>query len=262
VSNYERLATAAEVSAAPEPLYLQVYSAITDAIRSGRLKPGDRLAPEQLCEQFGVSRATVRRAFRQLIDDAVVETTVGRGSFVSGAPLTEPPNVLMSFTELASVRGLTASAHVLSKHVRPASPEEASVFGIALHELVFDLERLRLLDEVPTALDRTRVPTSIAPELADLDFTHASVYAALEKAGAAPVKADVVVSATPADNLAADTLGVAINAPLIVCTTMSYDSRGRLVEIGEIKYRADRYQFRAVLRRRSPSQATRDQHAE
>jgi DNA-binding GntR family transcriptional regulator len=205
-----------------------------------------------LAEQFGVSRATIRRAFRQLVEEEVVEATVGRGSFVAGAPLAEPLNALMSFTELAAARGLTASARVLSASVRPVEPEEASVFGIDSHALVFDLERLRLLDEVPVALDWSRVPTSVAPSLPELDFTSASLYAALEEAGAAPSRSKVVVTATLAEGTSADALDVEPGAPLIVCTHMSSDSRGRLVEIGKITYRADRYQFHTVLTRNSP----------
>jgi GntR family transcriptional regulator len=250
--NGPRLATAADISAAPDPLYLQVYDAIAEAIRSGRLKAGDRLPTERsFCEQLGVSRATVRRAMRRLVEEGVVEATVGRGSFVSGGLLAEPPNALMSFTELAAARGLTASARVLSEGLRPATAEESGVFATDFHDLVFELERLRLLDSSPVAVDRTRIPISIAPGLTQMDFTDASIYAALAEAGAAPVVADVVVSAISADESASETLAVAVGAPLVVCTTMSYDSRNRLVEIAEITYRADRYRFRATLTRQA-----------
>ena len=257
--NVPNLASVAEISAAPAPLHRQVYDAIAEAIRSGRLKAGDRLPPERsFCEQFGVSRATVRRAMRQLVAEGVVEATIGRGSFVSGGPLAEPPNALMSFTELAAARGLRASAQVLNQTLRPATPEEATVFGIDVQELVFELERLRLLDGVATALDRTRVPTSVAPALHHLDFADASIYAALDAANALPATADVVVSATSADDSRAEALGVEVGDPLIVCTTLSCDERGRLVEIGEITYRADRYQFRAVLTRRGRTRSPAD----
>ena len=245
-----RLVEAGEISAVPEPLYLQLYRAIQQAIRGGRLKSGDRLPSERtFSDQFGVSRATVRRALGKLTEEGFVEATVGRGSFFVGGPLAEPPNVLMSFTELAAMRGLTSSARVLQQCLRPASPEEAALFGINLQELMFDLERLRLLDAVPTAVDRIRVPVAIASGIAEVDFADASIYAALEVADAAPVRADVVVSAAAADDTRADALCIAVGAPLIVCTAMSYDTRGRLVEIGAISYRADRYQFRAVLTR-------------
>jgi GntR family transcriptional regulator len=249
-------AAVAAMSPPPRPLYLQVYGAITESIRSGRLRPGDRLPTERsFCEQLGVSRATVRRALRRLIEEGVVESTVGRGAFVSGGPLAEPPNALMSFTELAAARGLSPSARVLAESVRPPTPEETGAFGMGVHELVFELERLRLLDDVPTALDRTRIPMSLAPGLPKLDFTDASIYAALKAAEAAPVTADVVVSATTADAMRARELDITSGAALIVCTTMSFDGRSRLVEIGEITYRADRYRFCAVLTRPAPGAA-------
>jgi DNA-binding GntR family transcriptional regulator len=239
-----------EISAAPDPLYYQVYSIIADAISSGQLKPGDRVPTERsLCERFSVSRATVRRAFRRLAEEGVVTATVGRGSFVVGAPLAEPPNVLMSFTELAAARGLTAAAEVARQQLRPATAEEASVFGIDVTGLIFELERVRILDNDRVAVDRTRIPLAIAPSLTEQDFTDASIYDTLEAAGAAPVRGDVVVSSVAADEHRAVALGIAVGAPLLVCTTMSYDEGGRLVEICEIAYRADRYQFRAALTR-------------
>ena len=240
----------AEISPARDPLYHQVYSAITDAIRSGRLRPGDRLPTErQFCEQLEVSRATVRRALGQLVEEGIVEAQVGRGSFVRTGidALAEPPNTLMSFTELAAARGLKASAQVIAQATRSAIPEEALVFKIGVHALVFEIRRLRMLDTGPVALDRTRVPLDVAPNLPSQDFTAASVYQTLEAAGAVPVTADVVVSAAVADEAAAKALEVSPGSALLVCTTMSYDIDGRLVEIGEITYRSDLYQLHTRL---------------
>lgn len=245
-----RAGAIAEISAAQDPLYHQVYSAITDAIRSGRLRPGDRLPTErQFCEQLEVSRATVRRALGQLVEEGIVEAQVGRGSFVRASidSFAEPPNMLMSFTELADARGLKASARVISQATRNAVPEEALAFKIGVHSLVFEIRRLRMLDAAPVALDRTRVPLDVAPDLPAQDFTTASIYKTLEAAGAVPVTADVVVSAAVADEPSAKALDVSPGAALLVCTTMSYDLTGRLVEIGEITYRADLYQLHTKL---------------
>lgn len=245
-----RAGLSAEISAARNPLYQQVYSAITEAIRSGRLRPGDRLPTErQFCEQLEVSRATVRRALGQLVEEGLVEARVGRGSFVRAAldSFSEPPNTLMSFTELADARGLKASAEVLSQTTRSAVPEEALAFKIGLHSLVFEISRLRMLDSAPFALDRTRIPLDIAPDLPAQDFTTASIYETLEAAGAVPVTADVVVSAAVTDESRARALDISPGSALLVCTTMSYDLTGRLVEIGEITYRADLYQLHTKL---------------
>lgn len=250
------IAVAPQVSAAPNPLYLQVYAAITEGIASGRLKPGDRLPTERtFCNQFGVSRATIRRALRRLIDEGTITAFVGRGSFVTAQPLAEPPNALMSFTELAAARGLTPSARVVRAATRAGTPEENSLFDLHAHALVFELERVRLLDEAPIAVDRTRVPLDVAPSIPAVDFATASVYAELERAGAAPVRGDVTVTALAADPVRAAALAIEPGEAMLLCTTMSRDVLGRLVEISEIAYRADRYRFRATISR-TPSRST------
>jgi len=234
-----------------QPLYRRVYRLIADDIASGALGPGDRLPAERaLCERFSVSRATVRRALGELVEDGLIESFVGRGSFVRSAPLAEPPNALMSFTELGAARGLVASARVLSALVRPATLDEADAFGVAPGADLFEFERLRMLDGLPVALDHTRVPVARAPNLPEVDFTTASLYAVLETWGAAPVRADYAVEAIPADPRQAEYLGVPPGTPLLLATTRGYDAGRRLVDLTEMAYRGDRYRFRATLVRR------------
>lgn len=62
----------------------QVAQMLTESIRSGQYKPGERLPTEtELCETFGVSRPVLREAFSQLKSDGLVIPQQGRGVFVS-----------------------------------------------------------------------------------------------------------------------------------------------------------------------------------
>ena len=62
------------ISQASQPLYHRVYREIAQEIESGALQPGDRLPSERwLCDELGVSRATVRRAIEELVADGLVE---------------------------------------------------------------------------------------------------------------------------------------------------------------------------------------------
>src|SRR3954466_11009098 len=118
------------ISDASQPLYLRVYRQIAQEIENGTLAPGARLPSERwFCDELGVSRATVRRAIEELVADGLVEGR-GRGSFVTGEALVEPPNTLMSLSELGRSRGLDATARVLGSEVRPATIDRAAPFGV------------------------------------------------------------------------------------------------------------------------------------
>lgn len=67
----------------PELLWVQVVDWITAQVESGRLKPGERLAPErELADELGVSYMTVRRAMKELRERGVVVSVQGRGTFI------------------------------------------------------------------------------------------------------------------------------------------------------------------------------------
>jgi len=68
------------------PLGAQVEEGLRGAIRSGRLRPGDRLPPSRtLARDVGVSRRLVVDAYDQLVAEAWLEARVGSGTFVRRA---------------------------------------------------------------------------------------------------------------------------------------------------------------------------------
>lgn len=234
--------------AGKELLHLRVARRIADDIASGALQAGDRLPPERdLSEQFGVSRATIRRAFAELTEAGLIESHTGRGSFVIGAPLEEAPNELISFTELGASRGLTATAEVLGTHVEPATIEEAETLGIAPGADVFVLRRLRRLESLAISVDTNRIPLGRAPSLSRVDFTDASLYEALDRDGVRPMRADYTVRAVAAPPDLAKLLGVDVGAPLLHAATIGYLGDGEVIELADMHYRGDRYRFHATL---------------
>jgi GntR family transcriptional regulator / MocR family aminotransferase len=67
-----------------EPLYRQLYSRLLSEIRTGAIKPGERLPPtRELAHSLNVSRNTVLLVFEQLTAEGYLEGRAGAGTFVS-----------------------------------------------------------------------------------------------------------------------------------------------------------------------------------
>jgi DNA-binding GntR family transcriptional regulator len=87
----------------PETLVEVAAHRLRDAILSGELAPGRKIVEEQLCGDFGISRAPLREALRQLAQQGLVEHLPRRGSRVAEW---SPTDILQLF----------ALRHVLERH--------------------------------------------------------------------------------------------------------------------------------------------------
>jgi GntR family transcriptional regulator len=231
------------------PRYEAVRETIADRIVTGAWRPGQRLPSERrLAETLGVSRVTVRRALTALVDEGVLEVAPGRGWFVATGPLSKPPNVLVSFTAMARARGLEPSAIVCEHGVRHATIDEAETLRVAPGAEVVRLERVRMLEAIPVAVDRSVIPLARCPALATTDFTTASLYEVLRKeAGLVPSFAETTVEAVAAGDEIAALLELSPAWPILVTTQTTFDQHERPLEASRIVYRGDRYRFRARL---------------
>ncbi|MFI3230972.1 MAG: GntR family transcriptional regulator [bacterium] len=67
-----------------KPIYEQITSQIKAMVMSGELKTGDSIpSMRNLAKTIHVSVITVQKAYEELQRDGFIETTVGKGSFIS-----------------------------------------------------------------------------------------------------------------------------------------------------------------------------------
>lgn len=229
----------------------RIRDELANEIAEGRLAPGGRLPSERdLCDAHGVSRVTVRRALAELVEEGLVEAVAGSGWFVSSGPVSEPPNALMSFSAMGAARGLRASARLLHVGVRPATLDEAEQLAMVPADDLFEIRRLRLLEDRPVAVDHSRIPLARLPSLTEHDFGVESLYGVLDAGGVHPSRADFAVEAIAASREQAELLELPPGSPLLLARQSTFDQAGRPLELGQMAYRGDRYRFRATLIRR------------
>lgn len=84
------------------PPFLQIARRLSDEIRRGRLRPGDRLpGSRSLASTLGVHRNTVLAAYAEMVAEGWIETSQGRGTFVAVAI---PEVAGRPFSKLAGAR--------------------------------------------------------------------------------------------------------------------------------------------------------------
>jgi len=102
----------------PVPLAEQITEFLTDSIIEGRIKEGQRLVENELQREFGVSRAPIREAFRELEKKSLVIIVPRKGTFVRKI---DRKDIEENFTVRASLEGLAARlaiAHMGQKDIR------------------------------------------------------------------------------------------------------------------------------------------------
>lgn len=239
-----------ETVAAHGPLYLNLRRGIEEAIAGGLLKPGDALPSERdIAILADVSRVTVRKAVQDLVASGRLVQRHGSGTFV--APRVErveqPLSSLTSFTEDMARRGLQVSSVWLERAVCTPSPEEILTLGLSADDQVARVNRLRLADGTPLAIERASLSARILP---DPGAVGTSLYATLAESGNRPVRAIQRISAALLDDADAERLGVPPGSPSLNIERISYLASGKVIEFTRSRYRADAYDFVAELRLR------------
>lgn len=211
-------------------------------------EPGDRLPSEaELCERFEVSRMTARQAVQLVAQEGLVERRRGAGTFVRAHPVPRDLGSPLSFTGSMRARGMTASSETLEWGEVEPDPDERTALGLGESETGYVLERLRLADGIPMAIERVVMPRDLARQLSD-GFQDGSLHEAFRRLGRSPSEAHAEVGARKATKRERDLLGLPPSGIIISERRTIYDQRGRPLERTETRYAASRYSFRAILR--------------
>ncbi|MBY8876154.1 GntR family transcriptional regulator [Actinacidiphila acidipaludis] len=245
------------------PLYAQVAGRLWADLSSHGARVGDRLPSERtLATRYGVSRVTLRAALTELSDRGMVESAAARGWFVTrhaaatkpgdaGTP--EPPgarsHAVEGFADYAAKHGLTTRSRVLHSAVRPATVSEAEKLRIGPGAALFEMRRLRYIDEQVVVVEHNRLPLALCPALADTDFTTASLFATLRKADPPqlPRVAEYSVEARLPDATERELLEINDATPVLLALQLAYNQDGRPLELTLAIYRGDRYRFQGSI---------------
>ncbi|HVX22808.1 MAG TPA: GntR family transcriptional regulator [Acidimicrobiales bacterium] len=170
----------------PVPLWAQVYDDLRRRLAAGEFA-GEFPGEMALVEQYGISRNTVREAMRRLRADGSVVAGRGRKPRLAGDTRIEQPlGALYSLFASVESSGLEQRSVVRALDVR-TDPDAAERLSLPADAALFHLERLRMADGEPLAVDRVWMPADLGAPLLDVDFRSTGFYQELlARAGVAP----------------------------------------------------------------------------
>ena len=229
------------------PRYYQLKQILEKRIQLGEFQPEDQFpTDESLCNEYGLSRGTVRRAIDMLVEEGRLRRKQGRGTFVT-VPLLVPVFFrLSSFDDEMHQRGRTPATKLLHLKVVRASEPVANDLELALGEEVIEISRLRLADGLPMAFETRYLAYKICPDLLNEDLEKQSIHSLLiDKYNIPLIRARHMIEARVLTTQEAEVLQVSPGSAGFFVSRVTYTLNDRPVTRYHIVYRGDEYRFTA-----------------
>lgn len=216
-------ATPSFVPAKGISLHRQLFLALRDQILRGAFESGMLPTEEALCEQFGVSRITVRRALTDLAAANLVERRHGLGTFVRGG--LSLSRAVPNLTLIESLKKSAAETQVKVLGVSQAVPprEVVSLLQLRQDEEAVHAIRLRSMNGVPVMLTDAWVPSRFRKHVTAAHLRKSALYEILLAEGIKFGRVIQEITVPIADPGRAELMKVEVGAPLLKLVRLMHD---------------------------------------
>jgi GntR family transcriptional regulator len=216
-----------------ERKYQEVKLGITDALRDGRWRHGQRIPSEPvLARRFGVSVGTVRRAVGELVAENILVREQGRGTFVVSHTRDYMLNVFFRIVDREGRKELHRGTVLEFERVK-ADRETARHLALSAGAAVIRIVTLLRLQDRPAIVDHIRLPARLFPNLTEQMFADrtGTVFGMFQaRYGLTVVRTEEFITAVLADERHARLLELEPGAPLLHIRRTAYTYKDMPVE--------------------------------
>lgn len=171
-------------------LHVQLADALREKIYNREWPVSSKIPSEhELMKQFGISRGTVRRALKSLVDEGLLVQEHGRGTFVAEPGISHAAGVRpISFAQSLREQGKSFVTRVIDKRVIPAPVDVANELGIHSTDAVLFMRRVRLVGDEPVMCQESWSNLVECPGLDTFDYVTESLFDAVESCSGRRIK--------------------------------------------------------------------------
>ncbi len=231
-----------------QPLYQQVYNEIVNRLSKGYWKAGDSLPSEfALADELGVSQGTVRKALNQLVTENILRRRQGKGTYVSEHSKEDSLYRFFRYTEPGGDAVIPETAIIATKK-RKATKREQAKLSLEGELDVFEMTRLRSIQNKPAIFEKVIQPLSLFPGIDKVTEVPNSLYAFYQiEYGISIVQVRDELYAITLQEEAAGHLNLSIGSPALMTERVSINIDGRIVEFSQAVCSTENFVYSVTL---------------
>ena len=236
------------------PLYESILAAMRAKITSGEW-PRDSMIPREidLCQQYGVSRSTIRMAMARLVDEKLLTRVKGVGTFVNGGTHLQSTTLFItSFTRELRARGMRPRTELLSFYSVGPDAKINRKLQLPADARLVRITRLRYakdcFEKGPIVLTTSYFSGDLMPYFQEFDLETTPFETILHQAGRERTSFDKHLTAQILCDRDCHLLGVPSGALAICITSVASAQDGTPLEYTESLYPQDKNEFELVMK--------------
>ncbi|GAD90565.1 putative GntR family transcriptional regulator [Vibrio halioticoli NBRC 102217] len=211
--------------------YVKIKDVIVEQIESGQLSPRQKLPAERkLAELFDTTRVTLREALSLLEAEGRIYREDRRGWFISPAPLRYDPTLALNFADMAKLQNREPLTELISAKSVLADKHVSALLGLPAFSDVFQVERVRYLEQRPVVFVKNYVIPALTPTLLDCDLSSSLTDIYREQFGVRYSEIRYRVSTTSLFGNVAQKLRATAGTPAMLVQRLNYDKHAGLID--------------------------------
>jgi len=233
-------------------IYEQVEEQLTTNIKTGVWPVHSKLRDEiKLSGELGVSRGTLRKVIKSMVEKGLLTQLKGKGTFVTSSGFEQPlASRLVSFSESLEQMGIDYKTIIIKKQLINPGPKVSAFLDIDLGMEVFFIERVRLVENVPVVYLKNYVNPLDYPDMINDDFEKEKLFSLIEnKYKHKIIWGRRVFKAIAALGEAAYNLGLDIGAPVMYLEQVAYTDENKPIEYSTVWINSEKFELVSEIQR-------------
>jgi GntR family transcriptional regulator len=231
-----------------DPLYYRVANHLRNRIMGGIYKSGEKIPSEsELCNEFSVSRITIRQALKLLEDQGMLIRKQGVGTLVN-VEINCQPISFSGYIEDIIFQVLPAKVINFKKEEVEPQTEIKNILKLKDNEKVIKLERIRSIDNKINCYALNYIPIDIGDCISENNLNEYTLIELIDMKSVVK-EANQTITAIKADDVIADKLKIQKGDPVLFSEYVMYDKDNRPLNLARVHYHPERYNFTVKMGR-------------